>query len=150
MITAAEAVAQGAQLLDEKKPGWWRIINLDTLDLTLCDACVCGQLARATYDRVKLAQIMSDPNQKFYNQSYSTYWNFVREDLGLRNDVDHGFSVSWDDDEDDELAAWQALDEEWRKVIRARLEADKLAQEELDALTQEGIDEIAELTGVHL
>ncbi len=33
MATIAQRVAAGAALLDEKRPGWWRRIDLDTLDI---------------------------------------------------------------------------------------------------------------------
>lgn len=38
-------VANGAQLLDEKIPGWYRRIDLRTLDLSNPQRCICGQLA---------------------------------------------------------------------------------------------------------
>ena len=45
--TIEERVANGAQLLDEKVPGWYKLINLATLRLSSCYDCVCGQLAMA-------------------------------------------------------------------------------------------------------
>ena len=47
MTTIAERVAAGAAFLDERKPGWWKRINLDTLDIYSCTACVIGQLGMA-------------------------------------------------------------------------------------------------------
>lgn len=42
---AVEArVARGAALLDEKHPGWDRLIDLETLDMTSGTRCVLGQL----------------------------------------------------------------------------------------------------------
>lgn len=40
-----ERVANGAALLDEHHPGWYDSINLDILDVSCCDRCICGQLA---------------------------------------------------------------------------------------------------------
>lgn len=48
MSGIAERVAAGAALLDERQPGWWQRINLDSLDLGSCVGCILGQLyARA-------------------------------------------------------------------------------------------------------
>lgn len=37
-------VANGVTLLDEKVPGWWRVVNLDTLKMESCTQCMLGQL----------------------------------------------------------------------------------------------------------
>jgi hypothetical protein len=44
VTTAADRVALGAALLDEKDPGWWLRIDLDTLALSSSCRCVLGQL----------------------------------------------------------------------------------------------------------
>lgn len=43
MTEAQEAVARGAALLDKHCSGWINKINLDTLDMTDCEACIIGQ-----------------------------------------------------------------------------------------------------------
>lgn len=37
-------VTRGAKLLDERVPGWWRRIRLETLKMSDCSLCVLGQL----------------------------------------------------------------------------------------------------------
>jgi hypothetical protein len=37
-------VARGATLLDEIRPGWWREINDDELDMQWCQECILGQV----------------------------------------------------------------------------------------------------------
>lgn len=37
-------VAKGVALLDEKVPGWWRVIDLDHLQMQNCTQCMLGQL----------------------------------------------------------------------------------------------------------
>lgn len=37
-------VTRGANLLDEKEPGWYRQIEPSTLQMNHGDKCVCGQL----------------------------------------------------------------------------------------------------------
>lgn len=39
-----QAVDQGARLLDLKRPGWARIIDLDRLDISSCWNCILGQV----------------------------------------------------------------------------------------------------------
>lgn len=41
---ARERVARGVALLDEKRPGWERLIQLGSLNLSTCHECVLGQL----------------------------------------------------------------------------------------------------------
>jgi hypothetical protein len=48
MSTITERVEKGAALLDEKRPGWWRDIDLLTLDIASRCGCVIGQLAGIT------------------------------------------------------------------------------------------------------
>lgn len=38
-----DRVARGADLLSEKRPGWYDLINLDTLDISSVADCVLGQ-----------------------------------------------------------------------------------------------------------
>lgn len=43
MASIEERVESGARWLDEHRPGWWRRIDLDTLDLGDPCKCVLGQ-----------------------------------------------------------------------------------------------------------
>jgi len=45
---ARERVARGAALLDEKIPGWFRSVDVDTLQISSCHLCVLGQLSGST------------------------------------------------------------------------------------------------------
>jgi hypothetical protein len=111
--SAAEAVANGAQLLDEKYPGWWRDVDPFQLQMSDCGKCVCGQLAALVYQ--------DKPNWHLQQM----YANFRSEVLGhdlLGDDeVRYGFFYggfgSW---------TWTELASEWRKVIFARQETDAL------------------------
>ena len=44
MSTVTGRVARGAALLDEKRPGWWRDIDLARLDLRYGCTCIVGQV----------------------------------------------------------------------------------------------------------
>lgn len=48
-IDYAARVAKGAALLDEKKPGWERQIDLDELDVQSSTSCVTAQLSDARW-----------------------------------------------------------------------------------------------------
>lgn len=135
-VTPAEAVANGAQLLDERLPGWWREITLEELSLADCGACVCGQLAHT-------ASVRAFDAYQFLN-GYDRATTF----LGLRwitmdrpdtigADYEYGFNVKpydaeffgdWDPEEwhDTIERTYNALEAEWVLAITARLEADKL------------------------
>lgn len=142
-VSPAEAVAAGAQLLDEKLPGWWQKITLEELQLNDCSACVCGQLAQTAV--VEEFQYQAKANKKLFSEYDATLgfldlvWNGVDE-LGdaLGYDFEYGFNADtrgYHDGmthaEQQEMDAasqrtYRALDHEWQLVIRARLEADKL------------------------
>jgi hypothetical protein len=97
--TSAEAVANGAQLLDEKRPGWWREIDVDRLAIGSMERCVCGQLTR---------------------RDGNTSWAaFCFTELGVNPPArKYGFA-EWPGRGD--------VNEEWRLVIQARLDADALS-----------------------
>jgi len=131
--TAAEAVANGAQLLDEKVPGWWRKIDLDSIRMDNCQHCICGQLALATYDEMKRAECISKVG-RFHNEYSVYYGHFLEERLGLEEDWRHGFTVAWDEFE--ELFTWEELEAEWKLAIYARLEYDKREQETFETIAE--------------
>ena len=116
-ITAADAVANGAQLLDERYPGWWRQIDLPILRLNDCRQCVCGQLAADMFD----------------DESPIDAYQLMLDTMGLTwlgNDYVYGFNLTEDDrlrcDEDEIDTMFRELDHEWHQVIVARLRADEL------------------------
>ena len=43
-MTIASRIEQGAAMLDRRKPGWEKDLNLDTLEMVDCQFCVLGQL----------------------------------------------------------------------------------------------------------
>lgn len=47
---------QAAEFLDGRKPGWWRLIDVDRLDMTSPTDCIVGQLW-GSWDRVDLLGI---------------------------------------------------------------------------------------------
>ena len=43
-MSITERVERGAELLDEKRPGWLDVIDLDSLDIASRCGCIIGQL----------------------------------------------------------------------------------------------------------
>lgn len=41
---AKDLVTNGVRVLDEQVPGWWRVINLEELQMADCSVCMLGQL----------------------------------------------------------------------------------------------------------
>ncbi|OEJ24268.1 hypothetical protein AS594_06995 [Streptomyces agglomeratus] len=93
-IDYAARVAKGAALLDEKKPGWERLLDLSILDIESGTCCVTAQLSGADDWRTGMNQV---------GLSLSTY-------------TDHGFRA--DDDYQDDYPTLNVL---WRDLITERL-----------------------------
>ena len=125
----AEAVANGAQLLDEKHPGWWRSIDLDTLDLANCTECICGQLAYTAYAHLKedefaIINLSTDRYLNYVNRLFGSRFKYAFAKNNRRKDVVYGFNVPdhtmsfpWDYDD---------LEKEWKTAIVSRLLADRV------------------------
>lgn len=91
MTSMAKKVKAGAELLDERRPGWAKEINLATLNLEECDECIQGQLYGEFQNAAALQQ------------------------LGVA-DIAHGFTLpfctsDWD---------WLFLTELWKQEIIKR------------------------------
>lgn len=116
-IDYAARVAKGAALLDEKKPGWERRIDLGTLDVQSGYSCVTAQLSGADS------------------------WYRGMEQLGLTAGdsgtyVSHGFNAESHDAMEDEAEeydqddAYATLNSLWRELIESRLAASPEAPAE--------------------
>ena len=117
--SAAEAVKNGAALLDEKSPGWWQKIDISDFDITNCSSCICGQLARYEYDGV--------PNDWRRYEKFVVYLGGAMDSDAIASDfeVAHGFFAP-----DNEAWDWDQLDSEWTTLIQARqLGSSKVARE---------------------
>jgi hypothetical protein len=99
MNAFTERVGRGAALLDERRPDWWRLVDLDRLDIgSPCD-CIAGQL------------YMGGGNYR--------NWTMVMDSLGLHAEADeaaHGF------DGPGLTGDYTALTEAWRTLIARRRE----------------------------
>ena len=129
-----ERVARGVKVLDAVMPTWFKKINLDTLELASCEACVCGQLAFKSrsklvqnhlnhYDGDHLNHYDGEHLDR-YDGGYLTPYSIFRDYLYGRTrrknqrpygtwSFRHGFTY--------EGASFDDLNREWRRVIRRKL-----------------------------
>lgn len=124
--SAAEAVANGAQLLDEKHPGWWRAIDLNTLMLSSCASCICGQLAVTSYGATTGSNATSN-YLKYLNKLLGSRFRLAISKSKRRRDVVYGFNVP--DTSVTRIWSYRDLEREWKHAIIARLNADKLSKQ---------------------
>lgn len=112
-IDYAARVAKGVALLDEKRPGWERELDLETLDIRSGERCVTAQLSGM-------------------HNGLTSYLDGMRQlDLTDGNNgsyVAHGFNAedleAMDDDvEYDQHEVYSTLNSLWRDVVTERLTA---------------------------
>lgn len=111
-MTAAEAVANGAQLLDEAYPGWYKLIDTEALDIECGCHCICGQLGK--YEKLFgwatfIDKWLAPPRIKddaYVDKAWADY------------SAEHGFL---------DIYQGEDLVGEWKLAIQARLNLDNLA-----------------------
>lgn len=109
-MTGTEAVASGAQLLDEKYPGWYDKIDLEALNIMDGCSCICGQLGE--YERMEWDTF----SERLAGRTYKRSWDDTSEHREWADFVTaHGFI----EQRGEVLPAW-------KDAILARREADKL------------------------
>lgn len=107
---AQDNVERGAELLDEKEPGWWKEIEEERLKMRNCDKCVLGRV-------------------------YGDYYK-GKAKLGMAGSIEepriYGFDMDVTMEAPGKLV-WQALDELWLQEIERRKKpaGDSLPQGEL-------------------
>ena len=107
-----EAAATGADLLDRLKPGWYRRINLEQLDVSRVDSCVVAQLYNGNYaaGRHDLERLHGD---------HITSWRYGFSVVGIPCEiVRHREAL---------IEYYQRLTTSWRQQVIARLYVDNFA-----------------------
>jgi len=75
-----ERVNRGIALMDQKYPHWWRVLDLETLDLRSTENCVLGQVAGD------------------YRDGLVTLFGSWENSFAYQSAIDHGFdATSWPD-----------------------------------------------------
>jgi hypothetical protein len=111
MLTQAEAqarVARGAEVLDRHRPGWYRRVNLGTLQLETCTMCVLGQLG--------LEEGKGFSNMCGVLLNAENAWG-----LSPGSTVQWGFASEPDEGKPQ---FWRTLTDAWKAFITARLRED--------------------------
>jgi hypothetical protein len=111
-LSIPERVARGAAALDERKPGWNEQIDLDVLDLNNCNNCILGQLY-GHYAGAPQALKWLDPLD--VAGYIAPDYGFDRRPSLFVGDADYRALA-----EEAADAEYDALTEEWRRVITAR------------------------------
>lgn len=140
-------VARGVAWLDEHYPGWFKAIDLETLDVSKCDICVLGQVYSGHVPYAErqqlLAQVIAkDPGDR---RLYGFDLLVRRHELKLSDTMAMGFT-SWRwcnhphhrdeglDSECPDVPTFDDLLEAWTQaIIQKRLEAQP---ETLDRISQ--------------
>lgn len=100
MFDLKKRVAKGAQLLDQKRPGWYREIDTSNLNMAERGDCILGQLY----------PYYSNGTSELFGHSMYTMAEW-------REEKDHGFDLGggWD-----RIHTYGALKRAWIKEIKAR------------------------------
>ena len=92
-------VNAGVKLLDEKHPGWYKEINLDSLDISDCSQCILGQLYGAFAHGLEIVP-REDPSF-LYGFNFETLISELVEDSGstrrLQEDEHRRLLLCWID-----------------------------------------------------
>lgn len=107
-------VAEGAALLDEKKPGWERRLDLEILDIRDGQRCITAQLSgmrngvHSWADGMKALGLTPGDGGTYVSHGFNAESGDAYEDEG----------ESYDQDD-----AYAALNRLWRELIKGRLAA---------------------------
>lgn len=146
MFTIAERVQAGSVWLDEHYPGWFKVINLGTLNVSNCHVCVLGQVYSGyipTHEQdqilAQVLELMSPFEARTFAESIragqSGGFNVLYEKHYMFDFASRfGFSMDWRAALADGSAQhamqvqYQDLTDEWTKVIISRRMAEHRAE----------------------
>jgi hypothetical protein len=118
MTAITERVERGAALLDERRPDWWREIDLDRLALKSPCNCVLGQIGERQYG----------PSTYSLGR-YSDGLDLMGlrpldgRDYGFDMDIDPDAFTDWKEGEAAVKRDFDALTAAWRGLITKRRES---------------------------
>lgn len=120
MSTITERVERGAALLDSKRPGWWRDIDLDMLDIRSACGCVLGQIG----------SLLGDDG---YLSHFATGLDAVRLEGPQAGDYGFDWDVDFDEDATEDEAErligadCAVLTAAWHDLITSRRAAAEVS-----------------------
>lgn len=95
-----KTIQAGIEFLDNSRPEWWNLIDIETLELVDGDHCVLGQVFKAEADTLG------------YMNGYSMHLAIMDAPWLW----DHAFSIN------NEIEYWDELQDAWVEAIRERRE----------------------------
>lgn len=124
-----ECATRGAELLDNRWPGWWQEVDLSRLDLSDSCNCVLGQLG-VDYNRAarQMLSINRDVTDDHYAadqiSGYSLFLNVIFPDLGIPPEDMGYYGFDSDYEEAGHLPTlYEGLTAAWTRIISIRLVA---------------------------
>ena len=113
MSTITERVERGAALLDERRPGWWRDIDMGTLDIRSPCRCILGQMGSLLRDDGSLSRFGTGLDMVKLQVFQSAEFGFDWSGSG-------GAYATWDEINRLMDAEDAALTAAWRDLIGSR------------------------------
>ena len=131
---ARQRVAEGVKVLDEKVPGWWKVIKLDDLKMSDCHTCMLGQLFGYDTETAIGAAMHGLPKRPASGMQDALRPKNITEAGYFRGcEVLHRVGVDIGCNEDASggvIADWQDLKCAWADVIAERRASDDEAANE--------------------
>lgn len=100
---------KGAAFLDNAKPGWYREIDIQRLDLSIGPNCVIGQLYGGEWGSFSKGILHLDIVGQTSDLGFSAQDDWFIHEPQLEAQLE---------------AQWEALTDEWRELVNARLAAE--------------------------
>lgn len=122
-----ECAERGAELLDNRWPGWWQEIDLSRLDLSDSCNCVLGQLGvdynRAGRQMLSIDRdVMDDPYARDQVSGYGLFLNVIFPDLGVPEEEMPYYGFDGEYTEEGHLpTTYEGLTAAWVRIISTRL-----------------------------
>lgn len=144
---AAERVAKGVAWLDENYPGWFDVIDLDTLDIAACDRCVLGQVYEGCIPPEEKNQLIAQALQSQPKALASQFQRLAEsgevggftilaeaKNMVISGQVhEMGFAVDFFQEAFGSAPSYVSLLEEWtRVIIQKRLDAHSVVGPDSD------------------
>lgn len=123
-ITAAErekarqVADRGATLLDERRPGWWKLVELPQLMMSSSFQCVLGHVFYEEWATSKEAGLTEEDFPYNYGR-HTLHPDDIDRDLSWV--IAHGFESGFFEalkDEDSVDVGYSALEDAWTEIIR--------------------------------
>lgn len=94
-------IDNGIAFLDVEAPGWIDKVNLEILDISKTDRCICGQVFKDQVHKLTADRIRTGVNDQNGFRYATVTWGYDSEDGNENWEVNHGFDALYQDGYDD-------------------------------------------------